>query len=85
MLVSFAIMVNVLYTESNILHFISLQTLDVKMGKYVWLMELPPQEEWKFVSVVYGEQYVMIFGMMMMLELSADNLDLLIDVSTNII
>ena len=35
----------VLYTETNFLHSISLQTLDVKMEKYVWLMELPPQEE----------------------------------------
>ena len=62
--------------------FISLQTLGVKMEKYVWLMELTLQEEWKFVSVVYGEQCVMILGVMMMLELSAENLDLWMIVRT---
>ena len=55
---------------------VRLQKLIAKMEKYVWLMELPLQEEWKFVLVVYGEQCVMIIGMMMMLELSAENLDL---------
>ena len=45
-------------------------------------MELPLQEEWKFVSVVYGEQCVMIFGMMVMLELSAGILDLWMSVSS---
>ena len=50
------------------------------MEKYVWLMELMLQEEWKYVSVVSGEQCVTTFGMMMMLELSAGNLDLWMNV-----
>ena len=53
-----------------------LQKLIAKMEKYVLLMELPLQEEWKFVSVVYGEQCVIIFGIIVVLELSAENLDL---------
>ena len=53
-----------------------LQRLIAKMEKYVWLMELMLQEEWKFVSVVYGEQCVMIIGILVMLELSAGSLDL---------
>ena len=65
-----------------IIMFTSLQTLVVKMEKYVLLMELTLQEEWKFVSMVYGEQCVMIFGVMMMLELSAENLDLWMNVRT---
>ena len=52
------------------------------MEKYVWLMELTFQEEWKFVSMVYGEQCVMILGVMMMLELSAENLDMWMNVRT---
>ena len=52
------------------------------MEKYVWLMELPLQEEWKYVSVVSGEQCVTTFGIMMMLELSAGNLDLWMNVSS---
>ena len=55
--------------------FSLLQTLVVKMEKYVWLMELPLQEELKFVSVVYGEQCVATFGIIAMLELSAGTLD----------
>ena len=52
------------------------------MEKYVWLMELPLQEEWKYVSVVSGEQCVTTFGIMMMLELSAGNLDMWMNVSS---
>ena len=52
------------------------------MEKYVWLMEVTLQEEWKFVSIVYGEQCVTTLGVMMMLELSAENLDLLMIVRT---
>ena len=48
---------------------------------YVWLMELPLQEGWKFVSVVYGELCVMIFGIIVMLELSAGCWDLWVNVS----
>ena len=51
------------------------QTLVVRMEKYVWLMEQTLQEELKFVSVVYGEQCVMIFGIIVMLELSAGDWD----------
>ena len=46
------------------------------MEKYVWLMELILQEEWRFVLVVYGEQCVMICGILVMQELSAGSLDL---------
>ena len=35
--------------KQTIITFSLLQTLVVKMEKYVWLMELPLQEEWKFV------------------------------------
>ena len=52
------------------------------MEKYVWLMELPLQEEWKYVSVVSGEQCVTTFGIIMMLELSVGNLDLWMNVSS---
>ena len=44
-------------------------------------METQQQEEWKFVSMVCGALYVMITGIWMMLELSADNLDCLIKVN----
>ena len=57
-----------------------LQKLIAKMEKYVWLMELMLQEEWRFVLVVYGEQCVMIFGVIVMQELSAGNLDLWMEV-----
>ena len=69
----------VIYNNTIILT--SLQTLVVKMEKYVWLMELPLQEELKFVSVVYGEQCVMIFGIIEMLELSAGDWDSWVNVS----
>ena len=59
-----------------------LQKPIAKMEKYVWLMEMPQQEEWKFVSVVYGEQCVTILGIVGMLELSASNSDLWMNVSS---
>ena len=65
----------------NTITLTSLQTLVVGMEKYVWLMELPLQEEWRFVSVVYGEQCVMIFGVIGMLELSAGDWDSWMNVS----
>ena len=45
-------------------------------------MELLLQEEWKFVSVVSGEQCVTTLGVMLMLELCAENLDLWMNVRT---
>ena len=81
MLVFFAIMVNIIIYYKNTILLTSLQTLVVRMEKYVWLMELPLQEEWKFVSVVYGELCVMIFGIIVMLELSAGGWDSWVNVS----
>ena len=75
MLVLYALMVNDVQFCCMFL-LARFQKLIAKMEMYVWLMELTLQEELKFVSVVYGEQCVMIFGVMMMLELSAENLDL---------
>ena len=49
------------------------QILDVKMEIYVWLMEMPQQEEWIFVPVVYGHMYATNHGIPMMLELPAEN------------
>ena len=50
------------------------QILDVRMVKYVWLMEMTLQEEWKYVPVVYGVRCVMKIGTQTMLELSVGNL-----------
>ena len=47
-----------------------------RLDKSVWSMELLPlKDEWKSVSTTHGEQSVMMHGIIMMLELSADNLD----------
>ena len=55
----------------------------VRLDKSVWLMEVTLlRDEWKSVSTTHGEQSVMIYGRMMMLELSADNLDYQLKVST---
>ena len=81
MLVFFAIMVYKYMIHENMIILTLLQTLVVRMEKYVWLMELPLQEELKFVSVVYGEQCVTSFGVMMMLELSAGDWDSWVNVS----
>ena len=51
------------------------QIVVVKKGKYVWLMEMPQQEEWKFVSVVSGVWCVITTGISEMPELLAENLD----------
>ena len=51
------------------------QILVVKKEKYVWLMEMPQQEEWKFVSVVSGVWCVITTGISEMPELLAKNLD----------
>ena len=80
MLVFFAIMVNIILYKNTVLLTL-LQILVVSIEKYVWLMGLTPQEEWKFVSVVYGEQCVMIFGVIVMLELFAGDWDSWMNVS----
>ena len=49
----------------------------MKLDRYVWLMEMPQQEELKFAMMVSGAQYVMMDGMLIMPESSADNLDCL--------
>ena len=51
------------------------QILVAKKEKYVWLMEMPQQEEWKFVSVVSGVWYVIATGILEMPELLAKTLD----------
>ena len=51
------------------------QILVVKKEKYIWLMEMPQQEEWKFVSVVSGVWCVITTGISEMPELLAKNLD----------
>ena len=51
------------------------QSQVVKMEMCVWLMEMPQQEEWKFVLAVCGVMYVMTTGMSMMLGSFAGNLD----------
>jgi hypothetical protein len=45
------------------------------MEMYVWLMEMPQQEELKFASVVCGVLCVMTYGIAMMQESFAGNLD----------
>ena len=42
---------------------------------FVWLMEMTQEEEWKCALVVYGVWYVMTSGILMMLELSAEDWD----------
>ena len=51
------------------------QILVAKKEKYVWLMEMPQQEEWKFVSVVSGVWCVITTGMSEMPGLLAETLD----------
>ena len=51
------------------------QIVVAKKVKYVWLMEIPQQEEWKFVSVVSGVWCVITTGISEMPELFAENLD----------
>ena len=57
----------------------------MRTERYVWLMELPLQEELKYVSVVYGEQCVIILGITVMLELSAGDWDSWMNVSSYIV
>ena len=53
------------------------------METYVWLMEMPQQEEWKFVSVVSGVWCVITTGITEMPELLAENVDYHSNVSYN--
>ena len=43
--------------------------------RYVWLVEITHQEEWRYVSMEDGAQCVMMDGIVMMLEWCVDNLD----------
>ena len=69
MLYWYIVIINIL--SSNGVLIIGLQRVIAKMEKYVWLMELPQQEEWKFVSVVSGVWYVITTGISEMPELPA--------------
>ena len=40
----------------------------MQVGKYVCLVEMALKDELRFVSMEYGEQYVMMDGIMMMQE-----------------
>ena len=63
------------HTFINLFLRVQCQKLIVNLEMYVWLMETPQLEGLKFVIMVCGVKYVVIFGMKMMLELCADNLD----------
>ena len=54
------------------------------MEKYVCLEAMTLQAGWKYVIMMYGEQYVTICGTLMMPELCVDNLDYHLHVSNNI-
>ena len=43
--------------------------------RYVWLVEITHQEEWRYVSMEDGVQCVTMDGIEMMLEWCVDNLD----------
>ena len=60
-----------------------IQLMSVNMELYVWLMVMIYQEEWRYVSIVHGAQYVMTFGILMMLEWFVDNLDYQLNVSNS--
>ena len=53
----------------------------MKMEKCVWVIKLLQQEEWKFVSVVYGEECVIPTGILVMPELLVEILDYHLNVS----
>ena len=44
------------------------QVLHAQMETHVWLEEVILKDGWKYVIMVYGEQYVMMDGTMMMPE-----------------
>ena len=58
------------------------QLLSVQMEMYVWLMVVIYQEEWRYVSMECGVQYVMTFGILRILEWFVDNLDYQLNVRT---
>ena len=60
-----------------------MQLMSVNMEMYVWLMVVIYQEEWRYVSMECGVQYVMTFGILMMLEWFVDNLDYQLNVSNS--
>ena len=70
-------------TVGDALNYYFPQNRNVKvMDCYVWLGEVFRQkDEWTFVTMAHGVQYVTIYGTTMMLELFADNLDILLNVS----
>ena len=45
------------------------------MNKFVWLEEMTQQDVWKFAITMYGAQSVMIYGIVMVLKLSASSWD----------
>ena len=49
--------------------------------RYVWLVEITHQEEWRYVSMEDGAQCVMMDGIVVMLEWCVDNLDYQLQVS----
>ena len=51
------------------------------MERYVWLVEITHQEEWRYVSMEDGAQCVMMDGIVVMLEWRVDNLDYQLHVS----
>ena len=51
--------------------------------RYVWLVEITHQEEWRYVSMEDGAQCVMIIGIVMTLEWCVDNLDYQLHVSAS--
>ena len=51
-----------------------MQRLIVKMERYVWLVEVPQEVQFRYARVVFGAMYVTIFGMLMMQVLSVGNL-----------
>ena len=47
----------------------------MRMDRFVWLGVMPQQVEWKCAITEYGALCVVTSGILMMLELSADNSD----------
>ena len=58
------------------------QLSSVQMEMYVWLVVMTYQEEWRYVSIVHGVQYVMTNGILRILEWFVDNLDYQLNVRT---
>ena len=58
------------------------QLSSVQMEMYVWLVVMTYQEEWRYVSMECGVQYVMTNGILRILEWFVDNLDYQLNVRT---